>query len=162
MQALRDKNYFLIHEAPHIEKTIRDGVGYGWYLYAEDGSERAFVEDDYYQIVEFDPSDKPGDYEPKKYFYKNDHFEPNGNWTPEKTVGELVKIMQSAVEALQESLDDKTVATRQLISNVGNKADEASDTAAEAQEALCDIDETYNARIADLEEAICELSAMLS
>lgn len=154
MEALRDKDNFLIYEGYKIELGIKDGVGSGWFIYSEDGNVCAFINNGNYEVVEFDLTDKPSDYEPKKYRYVNGKFEPNGDWIPEKSIKELINELTQRINTVSENL------TNQYL-EIKSRLDATSNVAEEAQEALCDIDKTYNQRFSEIEDALCELSKMV-
>ena len=151
MEALRDKDKFLVYEGATIALGIKDGFGTGWFIYADDGSVRAFIKDDGYEVVSFDITDKPSDYEPKKYRFINGKFEPSGMWTPERTLKELI-------EELKQQVNDFSNDILTQYSSIKAQLITVTD---EIQEALCDADEAYNKKIADVEEALCELSEVV-
>lgn len=142
MKGLLNTQEFIDFEASKIEVGIFDEPDIlKFALFNSDDKLMHYVfkgDDDYYSIIDFDESTKPADYEPYKYKYINGEFVLNPDWVePPMPIEEQVSNLAESVEELE------------IIS-------------AESEEALCDIDLSYSQRIADIEEALCELAELLS
>lgn len=141
MKALKTTDNFLLFEAYDIRFGKLDEYEPDvekWGMYDADGNVMLYAIDNDFTVVEFDPADKPEDYAEGKYFFIDGKFVLNPDWQePPLPIEEQVKVNTE---------DIAIVAT----------------SAEESEEALCDLDESYNQRLADIEEALCELSILKS
>ena len=83
MKALKDSNNVLLFEAFDIRFGKLDEYEPDvdkWGMYDAEGNIQLYAIGDF-SVVEFDPADKPEDYEPGKYFFVNGEFVLNPDWT---------------------------------------------------------------------------------
>ena len=147
MKALKTPDNFLLAEAFDIRFGKLDPYDIDsetgepiekWGMYDEEGNPILYAIDNNYSVVEFDPADKPEDYEEYKYFFIDGEFVLNPDWTPAPP---------SPEEQLSQLQEDIVIVAQ---------------SAEDSEEALCDLDETVAQRLADIEEALCELAELLS
>lgn len=158
MKALRDQTNILVHEGYNIVANTDPEKDCAWLIYAEDNTVRTYVQDDNYDVVEFDETDKPEDYEPGKYLFIDGEFVPNGQFNPEKSVKQVIEEMEQSIDNLNTKIDNKAA---ELNNNIQSVDSASQQRAADLEEALIDVDETYDGKVADLEEAICELGEIV-
>ena len=116
---------------------------------------QAYTQDDEYDVVEFDETIKPQDYEPGKYLFVDGQFVPNGDFVPDTTVKKALEDMNANINGLDQKITEKS---SELQGNIDNVSSTAAQRADEIEEALCDVDETYGAKIDELENAIHDLT----
>ena len=146
MKALKTQDNFLLFEAYDIrfgkldEHDIDSQTGEPiekWGMYNEDGNVLLYAIDNNFEVVEFDPADKPEDYVPYKYYFIDGQFVLNEDYVePPLPTEEQVRINTEDIAVVTQMAED-------------------------GEEAMCDMDEAYDARVSALEEQIGELQEML-
>ena len=109
IKALRDQNNFLIFEAPEIRFGKLDEYEPDqdkWGLYDENGNIMLYAIDNDFEVVEFDPADKPEDYVSGKYFFIDGEFVLNPDWQePPLPIEEQVQYLAGDQAQLAADLD---------------------------------------------------------
>lgn len=162
MKALRDQRNYLRHMAPRIDRDESSSSSYDWILYGDDGSIRAYVEDDDYELVEFDDADLPEDYFEDKYWLIDGEFVVDPQWgTPAPSFKYQIEVVKQSVARANQAISDADNAIASIRSQVVSVDSKYEDIMTEAEEALCDIDESISERISEIEEALVELAEMM-
>lgn len=127
--------------APRIERgflDVNEPTVEKWAVYTDEGNLDYFVLDDDATLVDFDIELLPDNYTYGKYFFINGEFVLNPDWV------------------------EPPVPIEEQVSNLSESVEELAMVSAESEEALCDMDISYSQRLADIEEALCELAELLS
>lgn len=162
MKALRDQRNYLRHMAPRIDRDESSSSSYDWILYGDDGSIRAYVEDDDYELVEFDDADLPEDYFEDKYWFIDGEFVVDPQWgTPAPSFKYQIEVVKQSLAQANQAISDANNMITSVRSQVASVDSKYEDITAEAEEALCDIDEAISERISEIEEALVELAEMM-
>ena len=115
MKALKTTDNFLLFEAEDIRfgklepEDINTETGEPvekWGMYDADGNIMLYAIDNDFEVVEFDPADKPEDYSEGKYFYIDGKFVLNPDWQePPLPIEEQVQYLAGDQAQLAADLD---------------------------------------------------------
>lgn len=96
------KNDFIVFEAPRIELGIYDEPFEKWALMDENGKIMMYAVNDDFELIEYDESKKPADYEPYKYFFTGGEFTINDKRpTPVKSDSERIVELEAEIAELK-------------------------------------------------------------
>ena len=114
MKALKDSNNVLLFEAPDIRFGKLDSYEPDvdkWGMYDAEGNILLYAIGNF-TVVEFDPADKPEDYESGKYFFVDGEFVLNPDWV------EPLPPIEDQVRMLAGSMADMDVNMLRLIADL--------------------------------------------
>ncbi len=159
MKGLKTQNNRVLHVAEKIVWNEAESV---WELYYNDTLMSGKTIDDNYSVVEFDEAELPEVFVPYKYIFEDGHFvaDPDFDSTPPMKfqLNQIEQSVQSAKNDIQNNV--RSISNNQ--SKINEVDEENDEISLSLEEALCDIDETYNARLGEIEDAICEIAEALN